>query len=200
MAQSARRISRLYHGTTAPQLERFQLGMSGYGEEKKPVNGIWLATRQQGAQWHATAVAGRIHGRDAFVYECRLDPDCVLADTRRDRLPPRAFAALVQTHMHWHRRLAYRLGGWFRQKLTPSSAWFFHVDTAARRLMKKQKLSSVIDARIEIYKSIGINAVLNPLAEIYSEDRLAYYDEGVYGTVVLLLDPSKTTIVSCQHV
>lgn len=64
----------------------------------------------------------------------------------------------------------------------------------------KKKATSTMDARIEIYKSIGIDAVLNPLAEIYSEDQLAYYDEGVYGTVVLLLNPAKATIVSCQPV
>lgn len=42
-----------FHGTSAPNLTEFKIGIKSVGECATPVNGIWLSENFTGARWHA---------------------------------------------------------------------------------------------------------------------------------------------------
>ena len=142
-------------------------------------------------------VAGRKHERDGFVYKCVLDPDCVIADTRRGRLPPRVFAALLRLHMPWHRRLAHWCDGALRRRFARNVNWFVHAERASHKFRQRHMRNVRMNALIDVCKSVGIDVLLSPSAVLHG-DQVAHLDEGVYGTVALLLSPSKARIVACH--
>ena len=81
----------LYHGTIVPGILKFKVGVQETGEADEPINGIWLGTEFNGAHGQATKVAGVRQAAVVYIYECRLTGDCVIADTKKSRMPPPCF-------------------------------------------------------------------------------------------------------------
>ncbi|EPE8512762.1 hypothetical protein R7D63_16620 [Vibrio sp. Vb2909] len=184
----------IFHGTTAPGITKFKLGIKNRGETVEPIDAIWFGTWYEGAKYHATMVSGpKRKVKFVYVYKCNLDKSCVIADTKRTRIPPRNFKKLVDMYMPWYMRLAYKMGGKVRRKLVPNyQTWFQYVYKVSRPLVKSPRPEDSMNAVIEVCKSIGIDVLVHPNT-IPDGSVLKYFDEGTYGKAMLVLNCDKVT-------
>lgn len=181
----------IYHGTTAPNIQNFVLGVNTTGETDDPINGIWFSTLYSGAYWHATNIAGRIRkAKNSYVYQCALDKNTTIADAKRSRLPPHIFKKLVDEYFPWHLRLAYYASMWSRNRYTQNSQWFRYVDRFASKNGRMTGHVARHNARIEICLKIGIDVLVHPSTTLYGSG-LAHWDETAFGETVLLLNMNK---------
>lgn len=180
----------LYHGTIVPGILKFKIGVQETGETDEPINGIWLGTEFKGAHYQAVRVTGRVRqAAVAYIYECRLAEDCVIADTKRSRMPPRAFEQFVRLYFPWYRRLAYSAGGWLRKTFARNDTWYRLVDRASARHKKSNGYNDCFNAVIEVCRNIGIDLLVNPSAKV-EMNRLSHWDES-YGETALLMNCEK---------
>jgi hypothetical protein len=126
----------------------------------------------------------------SHIYECRLTEDCVVADTKKSRMPPRAFEKLIRMYFPWYRRLAYVAGGCLRRTFARNDEWYRWVDRAAGCHRKNDGYSDSLNAVIEVCRNIGIDLLVNPSAHVEISG-LSHWDEGVYGEVALLINCEK---------
>lgn len=184
----------VYHGTTAPGITKFKIGVKNKGETEEPVNAIWFGTRFEGARYHAAMVSGPIRAAESvYIYECTLHESCVIADTKRSRIPPRNFKKLVEKHLPWHMRLAYKMGGRVRRKFVPNyNNWFQYLCMASTPLKETTSLEASMNALIKVCKSIGVDILVHPSTTCEGSG-LQHYDEGVYGEAMLVINSDKVT-------
>lgn len=191
---------KLFHGSSVPDIKRFQLGIETAGEIQAEIDGIWLCTLETGAITHAQhVVGGHYSACDCFVYECWLDPDAVIADPMAHDLPLGCMEKLVSLYLPWHLRLAYMLGGGIRERLVCNMPWYALVSTMAARSDYRRQGANLKNVVIGICRSIGIDVLIRP-STIWTGLLLQNYDETFYGDVYLVLDSEKVRPIKVTKV
>lgn len=185
----------LFHGTTAPTIQRFQLGNSQYGETDEPVNAIWMSTSYEGAKWHAISVAGRIrNAQDVYVYEWRLTHDAKIADTRTPKLPADIHKQFVKRFRPLYLRIADRLPISIKRKILSDEMWFRDVLHALEKI-GTEGYNEKFNGVIAICKDMGIDLLVAPSTTL-NGNGLAHWDEPKYGHTALLINLEKIVFVS----
>lgn len=171
-----------YHGTTAPNLKNFELGIKNVGECTDPVRGIWLSEYIDGARWHAGRASNIRKTKFGFVYQVTLGPCTLVADATQSSLP----AALYENYKATKPLL--------KRLFLKNNFWYWRFDTDANlKLRKKYELPDEIsrDNIINICSSIGMDGILNPLVIVHKNGSTVGLNEPMYGKSLLLLNMQK---------
>jgi hypothetical protein len=183
-----------YHGTSAPNLQKFQLRQTGYGEQEDPINCIWVSTDFEAAKYHAQYIVA--HKRKTsvnYVYSVNSIDHFVMADTKfPEQLSPEIQKKIFNEVFLRPLWLLPKSFNWVQ-------ALAKHIE--ARGIVGDEAIKNEI---FELLASAGVDALQNPNFNWHKHDNMSFeilhYNPSVDSTPIALLNIDKFSITGCTPV